>query len=353
MSQLFTPLRLRGLTFKNRVFMSPMCQYSSEGGMPTDWHLVHLGTRAVGGVALVMVEASAVTPEGRISPADSGIWSADHAQAFRRITTFVHAHGAIAGIQLAHAGRKASTQVPWLGGQYLPPHAGGWQTLAPSALPFGTYGVPREMSPREIDEVVASFEGAARHALSAGFDLVELHFAHGYLVHEFLSPLSNQRRDDYGGGLENRLRLALRIARAVRATWPEDRPLFVRVSANDWVEGGWDLPQTITLARELKKMGVDLLDCSSGGLVPEQRVPLAAGYQVPFASAVRKATGLCTGALGLITEPAQAEGIIMRGEADAIFLGRQLLREPYFALRAAAALDADVTWPNPYLRAKE
>ena len=352
MSQLFTPLRLRGLTFKHRLFMSPMCQYSSEGGLPTDWHLVHLGSRAVGGVALVMVEATAVTPEGRISPGDSGLWSAAHARAFRPITTFLHAHGAIAGLQLAHAGRKASTQVPWLGGQYLPLEAGGWQTLAPSALAFGRYGVPREMTLKDIDEVVASFEAAAHHALAAGFDLVELHFAHGYLMNEFLSPLSNHRRDDYGGSFENRVRLPLRIVRAVRAIWPEDRPLFVRVSASDWAEGGWDLPQTVALARELKALGVDLIDCSSGGLVHDAKIPLGPGYQVPFAAAVRKETGLATGAVGLITEPAQAEEIVARGEADAVFLGRQLLREPTFAWRAAAELGADIAWPQQYLRAK-
>jgi 2,4-dienoyl-CoA reductase-like NADH-dependent reductase (Old Yellow Enzyme family) len=352
MSQLFTPLRLRGLTFKHRVFMSPMCQYSSEGGLPTDWHLVHLGSRAVAGVALVMVEASAVTPDGRISPADSGIWSAAHAQAFRPITTFLHAHGAIAGIQLAHAGRKASTQIPWLGGHYLPLEAGGWQTIAPSAVPFGKYGVPREMTLRDIDDVVAGFEAAAHHALSAGFDLVELHYAHGYLMNEFLSPLSNRRRDDYGGTLENRMRLPLRIARAVRAIWPEDRPLFVRVSASDWVEGGWDLAQTVALARELKALGVDLLDCSSGGLIHDAKIPLGPGYQVPFAAAVRKETGLPTAAVGMITEPAQAEGIIAGGEADAVFLARQLLREPTFALRAARELGAEIAWPSQYLRAK-
>ncbi len=354
MSALFSPLRLRELTFKHRVFMSPMCQYSSRDGLPTDWHFVHLGSRAVGGVALVMVEASAVSPDGRITPSDSGIWSSAHAAAFRPITEFIHAHGAVAGIQLAHAGRKASTDVPWRGGGFLTPDKGGWQTLAPSAIPFApTYGVPREMTRGDIDELVARFEAAARFALTAGFDLVELHFAHGYLMNEFLSPLANQRRDDYGGSLENRMRLPLRLAKTVRALWPEERPLFVRVSASDWLEGGWDLPQTLTLARAFKELGVDLLDCSSGGIAPGANIPLAPGYQVPFAAAVRRETGLPTAAVGLITDPAQAEGIVTLGEADAIFLARQLLREPNFALRAAHVLGAETPWPDQYLRAKE
>ncbi|MHB8416853.1 MAG: NADH:flavin oxidoreductase/NADH oxidase [Myxococcales bacterium] len=353
MSALFEPLRLRGVTFKNRIFVSPMCQYSSRDGLPADWHLVHLGSRAVGGAALVMVEATAVCPEGRISPGDSGLWSAGHAAAFARITAFLREQGAVPGIQLAHAGRKASTAAPWDGGGPVPPERGGWPIVAPSPLPFTpAHAAPRELGASDIDALVDRFAEGARLSLSAGFEVIELHFAHGYLVHEFLSPLSNRRSDAYGGSLENRLRLALRIAGAVRAVWPPERPLFVRVSATDWVEGGWDLPQTLALARGLKALGVDLLDCSSGGLVADAKVPLAPGYQVPFAAAVRRETALPTGAVGMITEPAQAEAIVAKGEADAVFLARQLLREPYWPLRAARELGADVAWPKQYERAK-
>jgi 2,4-dienoyl-CoA reductase-like NADH-dependent reductase (Old Yellow Enzyme family) len=353
MSELFKPLRLRGVTFKHRIFVSPMCQYSSEDGLPTDWHFVHLGSRAVGGAALVMVEASAVCPEGRISPTDSGLWSPAHAAAFARITAFVRAQGAVPGIQLAHAGRKASTAAPWLGTGRLTPAEGGWETLAPSAVAFAdNYPTPHAMSLREIDTVVAQFEEAARLSLAAGFDVVELHFAHGYLVHEFLSPLSNQRTDEYGGSLENRLRLPLRIARAVRAIWPPEKPLFVRVSATDWVDGGWDLPGTIALARGLRELGVDLLDCSSGGNAAHAKIPVGPGYQVPFAAAVRKEVGMPTGAVGLITDAKQAEAIVASGQADAVFLARQLLRDPYWPLHAAHELGADITWPKQYERAK-
>jgi 2,4-dienoyl-CoA reductase-like NADH-dependent reductase (Old Yellow Enzyme family) len=353
MSELFKPLRLRGVTFKHRIFVSPMCQYSSEDGLPTDWHFVHLGSRAVGGAALVMVEATAVCPEGRISPTDSGLWSPAHAAAFARITAFVRAQGAVPGIQLAHAGRKASTAAPWLGTGRLTPAEGGWETLAPSAVAFAdNYPTPHAMSLREIDTVVAQFEEAARLSLAAGFDVVELHFAHGYLVHEFLSPLSNQRTDEYGGSLENRLRLPLRIARAVRAIWPPEKPLFVRVSATDWVDGGWDLPGTIALARGLRELGVDLLDCSSGGNAAHAKIPVGPGYQVPFAAAVRKEVGMPTGAVGLITDAKQAEAIVASGQADAVFLARQLLRDPYWPLHAAHELGADITWPKQYERAK-
>jgi 2,4-dienoyl-CoA reductase-like NADH-dependent reductase (Old Yellow Enzyme family) len=353
MSELFKPLRLRGVTFKHRIFVSPMCQYSSEDGLPTDWHFVHLGSRAVGGAALVMVEATAVCPEGRISPTDSGLWLPAHAAAFARITAFVRAQGAVPGIQLAHAGRKASTAVPWLGTGRLTPAEGGWETLAPSAVAFAdNYPTPYAMSLREIDTVVAQFEEAARQSLAAGFDVVELHFAHGYLVHEFLSPLSNQRTDEYGGSLENRLRLPLRIARAVRAIWPPEKPLFVRVSATDWVDGGWDLPGTIALARGLRELGVDLLDCSSGGNAAHAKIPVGPGYQVPFAAAVRKEVGMPTGAVGLITDAKQAEAIVASGQADAVFLARQLLRDPYWPLHAAHELGADITWPKQYERAK-
>ena len=353
MSLLFSPLRLRELTFRNRVFVSPMCQYSSRDGLPTEWHLVHLGSRAVGGAGLVMVEASGVAPAGRISPDDSGIWSERHAEAFEPIVAFIRAQGAVAGIQLAHAGRKASTAVPWEGGGPLGPEQRGWQTLAPSAVPFAEgYPVPREMQLADIDALVGQFEQAARHSLRAGFQLVELHMAHGYLLHSFLSPLSNRRADDYGGSLENRARLPLRVAQAVRAIWPQDLPVFARISATDWVDGGWDIEQSIQLARWLKQAGIDLVDCSSGGLTADARIPVGPGFQTPFAEAIRRAAALPTGAVGMITDPVQAEHILRTGQADAVFLARQLLRDPHWPLHAARALGADVAWPVQYDRAK-
>ncbi|HWP35068.1 MAG TPA: NADH:flavin oxidoreductase/NADH oxidase [Thermodesulfobacteriota bacterium] len=353
MSQLFTPLALRGIEFRNRIFVSPMCQYSSDEGLPTDWHLVHLGSRAVGGAGLVMVEATAVVPEGRISPWDSGIWSDRHAEAFRRIVAFVKAQGAVAGIQLAHAGRKASVEVPWRGGRPIPPGAGGWQPVAPSPVPFAEgYPVPRALTEADIEEVVAAFAAAARRALAAGFEVVEIHMAHGYLLHEFLSPLSNRRTDGYGGSLERRARLPLRVAAAVREAWPAHLPLFVRISATDWVEGGWDLPQAVQFARWLKELGVDLVDCSSGGLVPTARIPVGPGYQVPFAAAIRREAGIATGAVGLITAPEQAEQIVATGQADAVLLARELLRHPYWPLHAARALGVDFPWPPQYERAR-
>ncbi len=353
-AHLFSPLTLRGVTFRHRIFMSPMCQYSSEDGLPAEWHLAHYGSRAAGGAALVMVEATAVRPEGRISPADSGLWSEEHARALRRITAFVESQGSVPGVQLAHAGRKASTAIPWKGSGAVPPEAGGWRPVAPSALAFGPgYAEPRELTGDEIDGLVQAFEEAARLARLAGFRVIELHFAHGYLLHEFLSPLSNRRTDAYGGPLENRLRLPLRVARAVRAVWPADLPLFARVSATDWAPGGWDLPQTLALARALREAGVDLLDCSSGGLVPDAKVPTAPGYQVPFAAAVRREIGMPTGAVGLITEPRQAEAIIAAGQADAVFLARALLRDPHWPLHAARALGAEIAWPPQYLRARD
>ncbi len=354
MSELFKPMAIRGTTFKHRIFVSPMCQYSSDDGMPSDWHFVHLGSRSVGGAALVVVEATAVCPEGRISPADSGLWSEAHARAFQRVTAFLEANGAVPGIQLAHAGRKASTQVPWKGSGAVSPADGGWEPLAPSALPFApSYPQPRAMTAADIEALVRRFEEAARFALLAGFRVIELHFAHGYLLHEFLSPLSNRRTDDYGGTLENRMRLPLRVAQVVRAAWPDDRPLFVRISATDWAEGGWDLPQSLELARRLRALGVDLIDCSSGGLVADAKVPVAPGYQVPFAAAVRREAGIATGAVGLITEAQQAEAIVARGEADAVFLARALLRDPYWPLHAAKALSADTPWPSQYARARD
>lgn len=354
MSILFSPLTLRSITFRNRIFVSPMCQYSSHDGLPTDWHLVHLGSRAVGGAGLVMVEATSVSPEGRISPDDSGIWSDAHAEAFVPITRFIREQGAGAGIQLAHAGRKGSCSLPWLGGGPLGVEACGWQPLAPSAVPFNVgHPVPRALTLDEMDTIEAQFRAAANRAFSAGFQVIEVHMAHGYLLHEFLSPLVNQRDDNYGGSLENRLRFPLRIARAVREEWPENLPLFVRISATDWVEGGWDIDQSVILARRLKEIGIDLIDCSSGFAVPDEPVPFGPGFQVPFAARVRAEAGIASGAVGLITEPFQAEQIVATGQADTVLLARQMLRDPYWPLHAAKALRVDVAWPNQYLRADQ
>ena len=347
---LFDPYTLRSVTFRNRIFVSPMCQYSSDNGMPNDWHLVHLGSRAVGGAALVMVEASGVSPEARITDWDMGIWSDAHAEAFRPIVKFIGARGAVAGIQLAHAGRKASTEVPWRGGKPIVEGPHSWQTLAPSPIPFREgEPAPREMTHDDIEKVCADFEHAARLAHSAGFRVIELHFAHGYLVHEFLSPLTNKRNDEYG---RDRTKLAIDIARRVRAAWPDDLPLFVRISATDWVEGGWDLPQSIELCKRLRDLGVDLIDCSSGGNVPHAKIEIGPGYQVPFARAIRAEAKIATGAVGMITEPHQAEDIIASGGADAVLMARAFLRDPYWPLHAAKALGADVEWPVQYERAK-
>jgi 2,4-dienoyl-CoA reductase-like NADH-dependent reductase (Old Yellow Enzyme family) len=350
---LFSQLRLRELTISNRVFVSPMCQYSSDNGLPTDWHMVHLGSRAVGGAGLVMVEATAVSPEARISPGDSGIWSDAHANAFAPIVRFIESQGTVPAIQLAHAGRKASTMLPWKGRSEVPVSAGGWQTIAPSAIPFNdAYPKPRAMNNDDIEAVVAQFVAAAERSLQAGFRVIELHMAHGYLLHQFLSPLSNHRTDEFGGSWENRVRLPLRIAKAVRETWPLDRPMFVRISASDWAEGGWDLPQSIRFCCELRDVGVDLIDCSSGGLVSYAKIPLSPGYQVPFADAIRRKAHLPTGAVGLITEPKQADEIIFSGKADAVLLARAMLRDPYWPLHAAKELGADIHWPVQYERAK-
>ncbi len=352
-ARLYSPLRLRELEFKNRIFVSPMCQYSAVDGMPTDWHLVHLGSRAVGGAALVMTEATAVSPEGRITPFDTGIWSREQAAEFRKIAGFLRQHGAVAGLQIAHAGRKASTDVPWRGGKPLDTGSGGWQPIAPSPVPFAEgYAVPREMTEADMERVRAAFAASARYGREAGFEVVEVHMAHGYLLHEFLSPLVNRRTDAFGGTLENRLRFPVSVARAVREEWPERLPVFVRVSATDWVEGGWDLPQTVALARELKSLGIDMVDCSSGGTVPDAVVPAGPGFQAPFAAAVRREVGIATGAVGLITEPAQAEEIVSTGQADAILIGREFLRDPYWPLHAARTLGVDVPWPSQYERAK-
>lgn len=352
MSQLFSPFRIKDLEFKNRIFVSPMCQYSSQDGLPNEWHLVHLGGRAVGGAALVMAEATGVSPIGRISPSDLGVWSDDHTAAFRPIAKFIKEQGAIPAIQIAHAGRKASTRKPWEGGKPILESEGGWRTIAPSSIPFGDSPAPREMSRQEIDEVVEQFEQAARRSLAAGFEVIEIHMAHGYLVHEFLSPLSNQRTDEFGGGFESRARFPLMIADAVRKVWPAHLPVFARISATDWAEGGWDLEQSIVLSKRLKERGIDLIDCSSGGLVPHVKIPLSAGYQVPFAAAIRREAGLPTSAVGLITEAEQAEKIIAEGQADAVSLARAVLRNPYWPLEAAKKLGADIRWPAQYERAK-
>lgn len=353
MSKLFSPLKLRDVEFRNRIFMSPMCQYSAVDGLPGTWHTTHYGTRAAGGAALVMLEATGVCPAGRISPFDLGLWADAHIDAYAPIVRFVREQGAVPGIQLAHAGRKASTGAPWLGGKPLPPGSGGWLPFAPSALPFAPgYAVPHALSEMEIGQVVNIFRKAAERALAAGFEVVEIHMAHGYLLHEFLSPLTNQRNDSYGGSLENRARLPLAVVDAVRAVWPERLPLFVRISATDWVEGGWDLPQSVQLSRWLKERGVDLIDCSSGGLVADAQMPVAPGFQVPFATAIKDQTGINVGAVGLITQAAQAEQIIARKQADAVFLGRELLRNPYWPLQAAHELGVEVAWPKQYQRAK-
>ena len=353
MSVLFSEFKLRDVTFRNRVFVSPMCQYSCEDGVPNDWHLVHLGSRAVGGAGLVLTEATAVSPEGRISPDDAGLWSDAQVAAWARIAAFVAEQRAVPGIQLAHAGRKASTPAPWRGSDALAPGSGGWQPLAPSPIRFdAASALPREMTAADIEEVRREFAAAAVRALAAGFRALELHMAHGYLAHEFLSPLSNARTDAYGGSLQNRMRFALEVVESVRATWPAGLPLLVRISATDWAEGGWTAGDSVEFARALKSAGVDMVDCSSGGLVPHARVPVGPGYQTPFAARVRAEAGIATGAVGMITEPAQAEQIVATGQADAVLLARQMLREPYWPLRAARELGADASWPVQYGRAK-
>jgi 2,4-dienoyl-CoA reductase-like NADH-dependent reductase (Old Yellow Enzyme family) len=350
---LFSPLALRDVTLRNRVAVSPMCQYSCDGGFATDWHLVHLGSRAVGGAALVMAEASAVTADGRISPDDLGIWKDAHVEPLARVARFVKGQGAVAGIQLAHAGRKASTAVPWKGGAPVTPAEGGWTPIhAPSAIPFADgYQTPQPLDAAGIRGIVVAFASAARRALEAGFEVLELHGAHGYLANEFLSPLSNRREDEYGGGFENRTRFVREIVDAVRREWPERLPLFLRISASDWAEGGWTLEDSVALAAMVRPLGVDLVDCSSGGLVATARIPVGAGYQVPFAEEIRRRAGVATGAVGMITSPAQADQIIRNGQADLVLLARELLRDPYWPLHAAAVLRQDAPWPRQYARA--
>ncbi len=353
MPKLFSPLTLRGVTFRNRVFVSPMCQYCATDGVPNDWHYVHIGSRAVGGAGLVMAEATAVTPEGRISPADIGLWNDSQAAAFARISAFIASQGAIPGMQLAHAGRKASTAPPWKGGHPVAAGAGGWRPVAPSPIPFAPgHPIPLELSTGEVDQLVKGFADAAGRALQAGFKVVEVHMAHGYLLHEFLSPLSNHRNDEYGGPLKARLNFPLKVAAAVRRVWPDSLPVFIRISATDWVDGGWDLEQSIAFAQKLRETGVDLIDCSSGGMVPDAKIPAGPGFQVPFSAAIRRQAQIATGTVGLITHAQQAEQILVCEDADAVFLGRAMLRDPYWPLHAAKELGADVPWPVQYERAK-
>jgi 2,4-dienoyl-CoA reductase-like NADH-dependent reductase (Old Yellow Enzyme family) len=349
---LFAPLTLRGTTFRNRIWVSPMCQYSSVDGHPTDWHLVHLGAFARGGAGLVFTEATAVTPEGRISPQDAGIWTDAQASDYARITAFVKSQGAVPGIQLAHAGRKASVAPPWTGGATVPPADGGWQPVGPSPVPYGDHPMPKELTVAEIAGLVDAWAAAAARALSAGFEVVEVHAAHGYLLHEFLSPLSNHRADAYGGDLSGRSRLLVEIVDSVRRVWRADRPVFVRVSATDWVDGGLTVDDVAEVATVLGAHGVDLIDVSSAGNSPDQKVVLGPGYQVPFARVIRERSGLPVGAVGLITEPAAAEQIVADGSADAVLLARALLRDPSWAQRAAHELGADAYWPAQYLRAR-
>jgi 2,4-dienoyl-CoA reductase-like NADH-dependent reductase (Old Yellow Enzyme family) len=351
---LLSPLTIRGVTLRNRIVMSPMCQYSAEEGLCNDWHLVHLGSRAVGGAALVMVEATAVTRAGRISPADLGIWSDEHVEPLARIARFVEAQGAVAGIQLSHAGRKASTVPPWKGGKPLALEEGGWAVAGPSPVPFAEGSpVPVPLDETGLDDVVASFEAAARHALAAGFRVIEIHGAHGYLLHQFLSPLSNRREDLYGGSLENRMRLFLRVAERLRRVLPGELPLFARISATDWAgEGGWEIEESVELSKRLRERGVDLIDVSSGGTLPRVKIPVGPGYQVPFARRIRQEAGILTGAVGLIIEPRQAEEILANGDADLVFLGRELLRDPYWVMRAQREMGEPVSLPVQYERAR-
>lgn len=350
---LFAPIKIRDIEFRNRILVSPMCQYSCIDGFANDWHLVHLGSRAVGGAGGVIVEATAVEATGRISPGDMGLWKDQQIEPFTRITRFLKQQGAVPGIQIAHAGRKASTDAPWRGGKpLLEPDPDAWQPLAPSPIAFDEgYAVPRELTVEEIHGIVRAFASTAKRAVDAGFELLELHNAHGYLAHEFLSPLSNKRTDQYGGPLENRMRFSLAIVDAVREVWPERLPLFLRISATDWTEGGWTVEDSVALAEAVKERGVDLIDCSSGGNVPRAVIPVKPGYQVPFASKIKKEAGILTGAVGMITEAEQANGIVQAGDADLVLLAREFLREPYWPLKAAKALGVSMHAAEQYGRA--
>jgi 2,4-dienoyl-CoA reductase-like NADH-dependent reductase (Old Yellow Enzyme family) len=352
-SLLFTPLALKGITLKNRLVVSPMCQYSSVDGFANDWHLVHLGSRAVGGAGLLITEATAVSPEGRISPQDLGIWKDEHIEKLKQITDFITAQGAVPGIQLAHAGRKASTYPAWKGRGHVPAEEGGWKAVSASAIAFSDKDdVPLELDLEGINKVIEDFKLAAVRALQAGFKVIEIHAAHGYLVHQFLSPLSNQRTDAYGGSFENRIRLLLEIIDGIHSVWPEDLPLVVRISGTDWAEGGWDADQSVRLAEILKTKDISFIDVSSGGLVSYAKIPIGPSYQVPFSAKIRSETGTLTGTVGLITTSQQAEDILQNGEADLIIMAREMLRDPYFPLHAAHQLGEDITWPVQYDRAK-
>ena len=353
MSILFSPLRIKDTILKNRIVLSPMCQYSAVDGYANDWHLVHLGSRAAGGTGLIIQEATAISPEGRITPSDLGLYHEDHIEKLQQITGFIHQQGSIAGIQIAHAGRKAGCAEPWKGGKQLGTRNKGWETVSSSAFAFN----PEDETPHELDDagirkILSDFENAAERAFHAGYRVLEIHAAHGYLLHQFLSPLSNHRKDQYGGKFENRIRLLTEVVAAVQRVWPYNLPLFVRISTTDWAEGGWNPGEAVRLVGLLKEMGVDLIDCSSGGLVPYQKIPLAPGYQVQFSEKIRKEAGILTSAIGLITTAHQAEEILQRKAADLIMLGRELLREPYFPLKAAAILGDETTWPLQYIRSK-
>ena len=355
-NHLFAPLTLRSLTLPHRIAVSPMCEYSSTDGFANDWHFVHLGSRAIGGAALVITEASAVNPEGRITPQDLGIYKDEHIPGLKRLTSFLHEHGAYAATQLAHAGRKASMAVPWEKARLIPESEGGWQPVGPSAIRFDeAYGLPTELDRAGMEKIVADFVSATRRAIEAGFDLVEIHAAHGYLLHEFLSPLSNQRTDEYGGSFENRIRFPLEVVRAVRAAWPQHLPVFVRISATDWAPeslgASWDIAQSVEFAQHLKQEGVDLIDVSTGGNHPAQQIPVGPGYQVHHAETIRRSAGIPTAAVGMITGPEQADQIVRSGQADLVLLAREFLRDPYWPLHAAAALNQKVSWPVQYARA--
>jgi len=354
MTHLFTPLKIKNTEFKNRIMVSPMCEYSSSDGFANDWHLVHLGSFAVGGASLIITEATAVSPEGRISPGDLGIWKDEHIDKLKQINNFIHGQGSLSAVQLAHAGRKASHNLPWKGGAQIPSIAEeGWKTLGPSALPFSEKEeAPDAIDKAGIEKIKADFKAAAARALAADFDVIEIHAAHGYLIHEFYSPLSNHRTDEYGGSFENRIRLLLEIIESINEAWPLDKPLFVRISATDWTEGGWTAEETVQLAKEMKALGVDFVDCSTGGNVASAKIPLKPGYQVEFAEKVRREAEVMTGAVGLITTPEQADAIIREGQADAVLLARELLRDPHFPLRAAHVLGHEIKWPLQYERAK-
>jgi 2,4-dienoyl-CoA reductase-like NADH-dependent reductase (Old Yellow Enzyme family) len=353
MPHLFSSLKIRRVELKNRIALSPMCQYSSVDGVPNDWHLVHLGSRAIGGTGLIIMEATAVSPEGRITPDDCGIWNEVQVEAFKKINSFISAHNAVPGIQLAHAGRKASTYAPGKGEGEVKPENSGWQVLAPSAIPFSeNYPIPKEMTKGDIETVTEQFCRAAQQSIDAGFQLIELHMAHGYLLHEFYSPLSNKRTDEFGGSFENRIRFPLEVLMKIRTVVPDLFPIIVRISSTDWVEGGWDIEQSVRFARKLKEAGADLIDCSGGGNISRASIPAGPGYQVPFAEKIKHESGILTGAVGCITSAEQAELIVTSGQADLVLLGRELLRNPYWPLAAARQLKADIDWSRQYVRGK-